>query len=782
MECSAPLRVLVVEDDGDDFFLVDELLRHEMDVRTEQAVSVEQALERIAGSTYDLLLLDYTLGARTGFDLLEELRRRDVGTPVIFLTGHGGEEIAVRALKAGAVDYISKARLNSATLGPAVRYALALGEKDAAVREARQALAAREREYRMLFENANDAIVIIDPETEIILEANPAACLLYECGREQLIGASLLEFSTDPAHGRAAVEQCLRAGTISNFETAHLTHSGRRLHLLANASMVEYRGRRAMMSGFRDISEQKYAEEKLRASEQRYRTLFERNLAGVFRATAEGELLEANESFVRMLGYASISELVSKKLPAMCTAAGFTEHWCAELASSGHLINYELRVLRHDGSTACLLANLVYLANTSGPDYMEGTVLDITERRHLEAQLLQSQKMEAIGQLAGGIAHDFNNLLMVIRSYAELVGETVKDNSVSKELDAILKAADRGAVLTRQLLTFGRKQIFTPRLVDINSVLENITKVLPRALGEDIRVETSTARDLWQVKADPVQIEQLVLNLAVNARDAMPGGGRLTLETANVVLDSDYVKMHAGVTPGEYVQLSVSDTGNGIPPEVLPRIFEPFFTTKARGKGTGLGLPTVYGIVQQSGGFIWVYSEPGEGTVFKVYLPRAGAAVSVDPTVDLKQAPPPGAETILLVEDEEAVRCAARTYLGKRGYRVLEADCGEAALRLSGEMRESKIDLLITDAVMPGMNGGVLGRRMLTERPGIRIIYVSGYTEATMGERGVDSSATFLQKPFSLAALARKVREVLDAPCPGKSELVEPPVEHPCVA
>src|ERR1051326_760739 len=305
MECSAPLKVLVVEDDGDDFFLVDELLSHELDVCTQQAVSVDEALHFMAESAYDLLLLDYSLGARTGFDLLEELRRRDVGTPVIFLTGHGGEEIAVRALKAGAVDYISKSRLSAATLGPAVRYALALGEKDAAVREARQALAAREREYRMLFENANDAIVIIDPETEHILEANPAACRLYECGREQLIGASLLEFSADPERGRVAIDRCLSAGTISNFETTHLTHAGRRVHLLANASLVEYQGRRAMMSGFRDISDQKCAEERLRASEQRYRTLFERNLAGVFRATAEGELLEANESFVRMLGYAS---------------------------------------------------------------------------------------------------------------------------------------------------------------------------------------------------------------------------------------------------------------------------------------------------------------------------------------------------------------------------------------------------------------------------------------------------------------------------------------------
>jgi PAS domain S-box-containing protein len=1070
MDCAKRLDLLVVEDDTDDFFLVDELLRSQLQARTQLACSVDEALFRITQSRFDVILLDYALGAKTGLDLLEQLRENGVATPVIFLTGHGDEEIAVRALKAGAVDYLSKARLNAASLSSVVRHALALAEKEAAVREARDALSARERDYRILFENANDAIVITDPESEVIVEANAAACRLYACSHDQLVGVSMIEFSTDIVRGRAAIEECLSSGRVSNFDTVHVARDGRRIHILVNASVVEYRGRRALLSVFRDISarraaeqeifrlnralkalskcsaallhardqqqlldeiceivvqvggyrmawvaaapeppdnwarplascgatsdylevpclrynasadspllvptairtgqpgvcrdtatdprsaslreechdcgfasiialpllvegkvfgalaiyaaetdafdapevellrelagnvgfgleslqarrqkevaqhelraseerlrnlietanegictidaddrvtfvnakmaamlgrtpeqmlgrsafdfvdpgqydnlraairgghdmvsgsseiillsadgtpivtsmnyspftgpdgqyagglamisditDRKRAEERLCESEKRYRLLFERTLTGVFRAQADGTVLEGNEAFVHMLGYDSIDELLSLKLPTMCAAAAFVDHWCAELAEAGHLVNHEIRVLRKDGDTAYLLANLVLLRDPAGnPEFIEGTVLDITHRRQLEAQLLQSQKMEAIGQLAGGIAHDFNNLLMIIRSYAELAGESVKDVSIRRELSAILKAADRGAALTRQLLTFGRKQVFSPRLLDINSVLENITKVLPRALGEDVRVEVHAGPDLWQVKADPVQIEQLVLNLAVNARDAMPGGGRLTLETSNTVLDTDYVKLHAGVVPGQYVMLVVTDTGQGIPPEALPRIFEPFFTTKERGKGTGLGLSTVYGIVQQSGGFIWVYSELGEGAVFKVYLPRAGAAVIAGAPLLQNDVPLRGTETILLVEDEEAVRNVTRTYLALRGYTVLEAGCGEEALRVSDSHPEA-IDLLLTDVVMPGMSGSELGREISARRPGIHVIYVSGYTAATIGEHGVQPASAFLQKPFSLAVLARRVRETLDS-------------------
>jgi PAS domain S-box-containing protein len=626
-------------------------------------------------------------------------------------------------------------------------------------------LRASEERLRNLMETANEGIWTIDADDRTTFVNAKMASMLGRPSTE-ILGHSPFDYFLPTPEIRDRTTRARRERARGQYEATLVSANGSHIVVNLNSSPIldargEYVGALAMIS---DITDQKRAEEKLRESEQRYRTLFERNLAGVFRADAAGLLVEGNEAFLHMLGYEHIGELSALKLQSMCAAAGFVEPWCETLSKDGHLVNYEMRLLRKDGSTACLLANLVLLRDPSGkPDFIEGTALDITQRRQLEAQLLQSQKMDAIGQLAGGIAHDFNNLLMVIRSYAELAGDTLEGASIKKELDAILKATERGAALTRQLLTFGRKQIFSPKLLDINTVLENMTKVLPRALGEDVRVELHASPELWQVKADPVQIEQLVLNLAVNARDAMPGGGRLTLETSNLVLDSDYVKMHSGVVPGEYVMLAVGDTGCGIPPEVLPRIFEPFFTTKERGKGTGLGLPTVYGIVQQSGGFVWVYSEPGEGTIFKVYLPRSGTAAGAKTNApQVSEVPAGGSETVLVVEDEEAVRCATRDYLARHGYRVLEASCGEEALRVSDDHSE-RIDLVITDAVMPGMSGNVLGQKMIERRPGIHVIYVSGYTEATIGSRGPDSAAVFLQKPFSLSVLARKVREVLDA-------------------
>jgi PAS domain S-box-containing protein len=629
---------------------------------------------------------------------------------------------------------------------------------------AQNELRASEERLRNLIETANEGICTIDADDRTTFVNAKMAAMLGRTS-DEILGQSAFDF-VDPGQ-YDELRAAIRGGrdmASGSSEIILLSANGTLIVTSMNYSPFtgpdgQYAGGLAMIS---DITDRKRAEERLRESEKRYRLLFERTLTGVFRARADGSVLEGNEAFVRMLGYDSIDELLALKLPTMCAAAGFVDHWCDELAEAGHLVNHEIRVLRKDGNTAHLLANLVSLRDPAGnPEFIEGTVLDITQRRQLEAQLLQSQKMEAVGQLAGGIAHDFNNLLMIIRSFAELAGEAVKDDSIRRQLNAILKAADRGAALTRQLLTFGRKQVFSPRLLDINSVIENITKVLPRALGEDVRVEVHASPGLWQVKADPVQIEQVVLNLAVNARDAMPGGGRLTLETSNTVLDTDYVKVHAGVVPGQYVMLVVTDTGQGIPPEALPRIFEPFFTTKERGKGTGLGLSTVYGIVQQSGGFVWVYSEPGKGTAFKVYLPRAGAAVIAGAPLPRNEVPLRGTESILLVEDEEAVRSATRTYLALRGYTVLEAGCGEEALRVSDSHPE-KIDLLITDVVMPGMNGNDLGREISARRPGIHVIYVSGYTAATIGEHGVLPASAFLQKPFSLAVLARRVRETLD--------------------
>jgi two-component system, cell cycle sensor histidine kinase and response regulator CckA len=393
--------------------------------------------------------------------------------------------------------------------------------------------------------------------------------------------------------------------------------------------------------------------------------------------------------------------------------------------------------------------------------------LDITDRKQLEEQLRQAQKMEAVGRLAGGIAHDFNNLLMVIQGYGDLLVERLPTGDpLRRNAEQIQMASQRATSLTRQLLAFSRKQMLAPKILNVQTVVADMEKILRRLIGEDIQLETSSAPDLGLVKADRSQIEQVILNLAVNARDAMPQGGRLTIETANVELDSSYSHPPAVLSPGKYVMLAVTDNGCGMDAETQAHVFEPFFTTKEKGKGTGLGLATVYGVVKQSGGYVWVYSEPGRGTSFKIYLPRiAETAVPAgrEGKSDM-QVPQRGSETILLVEDEKGVRELAREYLTSSGYTVIEAEDGHTALELAA-MHVGPIHLLLTDVVMPGISGRELAERVGQIRPGIKIIYMSGYTDQAVVHHGIlDSDAILLQKPFTLMTLAGKLREMLAVP------------------
>jgi PAS domain S-box-containing protein len=389
---------------------------------------------------------------------------------------------------------------------------------------------------------------------------------------------------------------------------------------------------------------------------------------------------------------------------------------------------------------------------------------DISERRRLEAALFQAQKMDAIGQLAGGVAHDFNNLLMVISSYAELMQDSIGPaHPLHRNVQEVLSAARRAADLTRQLLAFGRKQAQSLQVLDLNAVLRDISRMLPRLIGEDIVLTISPDAELEKVKLDPVQLEQVVMNLAANARDAMPQGGKLTIATRNVELDNAYVQARSMVPAGRYVLLEVTDSGQGIDAGHLPHIFEPFYTTKASGKGTGLGLATVYGIVKQSGGFVWVYSEPGMGTTFKIYFPRveAGARKPVRADASIDPTALRGTETLLLVEDENAVRHPAVEFLRQCGYEVIEAKDGlqavEAAHKYSG-----KIDMMITDVVMPGMSGGQLAELLADKYSDMKMLFVSGYSEqVVLRHKILDVQGNFLQKPFTLKSLAAKIREVL---------------------
>ncbi len=394
-----------------------------------------------------------------------------------------------------------------------------------------------------------------------------------------------------------------------------------------------------------------------------------------------------------------------------------------------------------------------------------GLVMDVTDRRQLEEQLLQSQKLEAIGRLAGGVAHDFNNLLTGILGYAGFALKSIPPGHPARnDIVEIERAGERAAALTGQLLSYARRQMIAPKLVQLDQLMQNLENLLKRLLGEDVALEARYADDLWPARIDPGQFEQVILNLAVNARDAMPEGGRLTLETRNCTLDEAYTEQHPEVAPGPYVMLAVTDTGHGMDFSTQSRIFEPFFTTKEQGKGTGLGLAVIYGIIKQAGGHVWVYSEPGKGTTFKVFLPRATGEdelASEPESADLASVA--GSETLLVVEDEPVVRSLAVRALVEQGYRVLQAADGASALA-AARTYDGDIHLLVTDVVMPGMNGRELADRLSAERPGLRVLYVSGYTDHAVVRHGVlEEGIAFLSKPFDLRDLTRTVREVLDS-------------------
>jgi signal transduction histidine kinase len=429
--------------------------------------------------------------------------------------------------------------------------------------------------------------------------------------------------------------------------------------------------------------------------------------------------------------------------------------------------------MRHGAKDYLMKGNLTRLPAAIARELREAE--DRQDRRNAEEALRRSedhlrqvQKVEAIGRLAGGVAHDFNNLLTVISGYGDLLLTRLPAGAPMRhEIDEILKAARRAAALTRQLLAFSRRQILEPKVLDLNAVVEESVKMLRRLIGEDVDLRIAPAPDLGHIKADPGQLEQVIMNLAVNARDAMPGGGKLTIETRNVELDAAYAGAHVAVRPGAYVLLAVSDSGTGMDREIMAQIFEPFFTTKGPGKGTGLGLSTVYGIVKQSGGNIWVYSEPGQGTTFKIYLPRVDEAI--ERPVREREAPtvPRGSETVLVAEDEAELRELVRVILQAHGYTVLAAADGPTAIEICRRHRE-RIDLMLSDVVMPQMSGRELAVRLAAVRPHMKVIFMSGYTSDAIVHHGVlDPGTAFIQKPFTPDGLARKVREVLDAPTSG---------------
>ena len=513
--------------------------------------------------------------------------------------------------------------------------------------------------------------------------------------------------------------------------------------------------------------ERKRGEEALRAGEERYRRITETAAEGILTVAADGKVTFANERMARLLGYAA-AELLGRPLLDLVHPegrAGATA-WLRH-NRQGHEEHGDVRFRRKDGKSVWALVAAAPLLDDAG--HYAGTlamVTDVTARRELEAQYRQAQKMEAVGRLAGGVAHDFNNLLTVISGAAELLLRRLPPGEEGWELAReIRESGERAAGLTRQLLAFSRKQVLTLEVLDLNEVVRRSQRLLQRVLGEDVELAAALEPALGRVNADPGQMEQIIMNLAVNARDAMPRGGQFTLRTANVFLEQDYAALRPGVRPGRHVLLAVSDTGCGMDEETRAHLFEPFFTTKGPDKGTGLGLATVYGIVQQSGGHIDVESAPDRGTTFHIYLPRSKASLLPEESGAEHAEAGKGTETVLVVEDEPAVRSLLGRALRGCGYTVLEASGGAEALRLV-EGYAGPIQLLVTDVVMPGMNGRQLAERLTALRPGVRVLFLSGYTDDAVMHHGVHGEGlAFLQKPFAPDVLARKVREVLERAC-----------------
>jgi len=509
------------------------------------------------------------------------------------------------------------------------------------------------------------------------------------------------------------------------------------------------------------------AQDNLRRSELNFRSLVTNAPYGICRCDSTGKILDANPAFLQLLGHASADQLIGQHIFGLYAE---NDQWfeLADFLRSAEPFKGLTAEWKRKDATATLV-RISGRSVSSGPEggmVFELFAEDITERRVLEQQLRQSQKMEAVGRLAGGIAHDFNNLLMVISGYSEFLLERLgAEPHLRGPAQEIASAAERASSLTRQLLAFSRKQMLAPRIVNLNDVATENIKMLTRMIGEDIDLVMVPGASLWPVRADAGQIEQVIMNLAVNARDAMPAGGKLTIETSNITLDEDYARGHAPLPAGDYVMVAISDTGDGMDNETQSHIFEPFFTTKGT-KGTGLGLSTVYGIIKQSGGYIWVHSEVGKGTTFKIYLPRVAStgqvAAQVAAPVEYRKVDP-GTETILLVEDEANLRYLARQYLEKQGYKVIEAADGAVAMQIA-VAHDKVIHLLLTDVIMPGMNGRELAQRICEIRPNVKVLYMSGYTENMIGHDGVlDDGVRLLQKPFNLRDLKSIVREVLDS-------------------
>ncbi|HUL00040.1 MAG TPA: PAS domain S-box protein [Nitrospirota bacterium] len=646
------------------------------------------------------------------------------------------------------------------------------------------ALREHESQYKALFEGSPDAILLADPETGIILDANPASCRLLLRNREDIIG--LHQSKLHPSKGESTSSEIFNRHVIKAktkqalhpIEIAVLRSDGSEVPVEVMAQLVTIKGRQVLQGVFRDITERKQAEQALSVSEERLRQVVRVSHIGIFDHDHLTDTIYWSPQQRANYGWgpdepvtlSAFLECVHPEDRARITNEVRRAH---DPVGDG-LFDVEHRIIHRNGAIRWLVTRSQTFfgiqGGLRGPVRTIGAVQDITEmkfaedeREKLQAQFIQAQKMESVGRLAGGVAHDFNNMLTAIIGYSDLALQKIDPSSpLHADLEQIRQAAKRSANLTNQLLAFARKQTIAPRVLDLNEMVEEMLKMLRRLIGENIAVIWVPGPGLWHVKIDPTQVDQILANLLVNARDAIDDKGKVTIETRNVVLDKTYCAGHRGFRSGNFAMLTVSDDGCGMDQETTMHVFEPFFTTKEVGLGTGLGLATVYGIVKQNDGFINVYSEPGKGTTFKIYLPRVESSASSVPAEKPLNLAQGGTETILLVEDEPMILGLSKALLEELGYRVLPTKSPSEAIRLAKEHAD-KVHLLITDVVMPEMNGRDLAKRLQALFPGLKCLFMSGYTANAIAHQGVlDEGIHFMQKPFTLNDLAAKVNEAME--------------------
>ena len=712
----------------------------------------------------DVILSDYTLPRFDGMTALALARERTPSTPLLIVTGSVNEETAVGCMKAGADDYLLKGNLSR--IGPAIEAALARQRLQAERKRSEAALRRSEANLRAIFENSLQCFVLVDRDGTVqAFNRTAYEWLLKLRGRELREGERITEFLPGTSETLTAAQE----GEVRRREWAIPDVDGNlRWFETSDVPIVDDTDQviGVCLSAV-NIDERKRAEHTLRDSEARYRDLFDNASDLVCVTDLDGTFLYVNQAWHDATGY-SDDELRRMRLADLVQPeqfAGLADAYARVLAGEtvGHL---DLAFLTRNGTAIAVEGSASSVVKDGVPVMVRGIWRDVTERKRVDEQLRRAERMQAAGQLAGGVAHEVNNMMTGVIGFGSFVLRSLDpDDPRRADVEEIMKAGNRAADVTRQLLAFTRQQFRRPEILELNHVITGLERMLRRSLSEGHELVLRLREEAARVRMDRGQIEQVLVNLVLNARDAIEGTGRISIETGRMIIDGDYAQRHELVTVpnGAYTVLAVSDTGSGMSPEVQARMFEPFFTTKPVGHGTGLGLSTVYGIVKQSEGFIWAYSEPGQGTTFKIYLPEAAlvAPAAINPATgngDLRG----GGETILVVEDEEMVRGLAVRCLSEQGYRVVEArTSGEALAYVEGN--PNGVDLVLSDVVMPVMGGRELSQRLTRVAPSLPVLFMSGYTGEDVVQRGLlDAGAPFEQKPFSPESLARKVREMLN--------------------